>query len=119
MFDKLLIANRGEIACRIMRTAQRLGISCTAIYSDSDQTSLHVAQADEAFRVGPNAATDSYLSVGHIIDAVQRSWTNPVLPRYGFLLELPLFSAPIVVAGAHFNSLTIAQIDMNTKYHNS
>ena len=73
MFDKLLIANRGEIACRIMRTAQRLGISCTAIYSDSDQTSLHVAQADEAFRVGPNAATDSYLNVGHIIDAVQRS----------------------------------------------
>ena len=85
MFDKLLIANRGEIACRIMRTAQRLGISCTTIYSDSDQTSLHVSQADEAFRVGPNAATDSYLSTGHLIDAVPPSGPRPVHPSYGFL----------------------------------
>ena len=84
MFDKLLVANRGEIACRIMRTAQRLGISCTAIYSDSDQTSMHVAQADEAFRVGSNAATDSYLNTEHIIDAVRRSGANAVLESFAF-----------------------------------
>ncbi len=112
MFDKLLIANRGEIACRIMRTAQHLGISCTAIYSDSDQTSLHVAQADEALRVGPNAATDSYLNVGHIIDAVQRSGASAVHPGYGFLSEDPLFAAACIEAGAIFIGPTPAQIEM-------
>ncbi|HIL18108.1 MAG TPA: ATP-grasp domain-containing protein, partial [Gammaproteobacteria bacterium] len=112
MFDKLLIANRGEIACRIMRTAQHLGISCTAIYSDSDQTSLHVAQANEALRVGPNAATDSYLNVGHIIDAVQRSGASAVHPGYGFLSEDPLFAAACIEAGAIFIGPTPAQIEM-------
>ena len=112
MFDKLLIANRGEIACRIMRTAQGLGISCTAIYSDSDQTSLHVAQADEAFRVGPNAATDSYLSTGHIIDAVQRSGASAVHPGYGFLSEDPLFATACIEAGAIFIGPTPAQIEI-------
>ena len=112
MFDKLLVANRGEIACRIMRTAQRLGISCTAIYSDSDQTALHVKQADEAFRVGPNAATDSYLSTEHIIDAVRRSNANAVHPGYGFLSEDPLFAAACIEAGAIFIGPTPAQIEM-------
>ena len=112
MFDKLLVANRGEIACRIMRTAQRLGISCTAIYSDSDQNALHVAQADEAFRVGSNAATDSYLSTEHIIDAVRRSGASAVHPGYGFLSEDPLFAAACIEAGAIFIGPTPAQIEM-------
>ena len=68
MFGKILIANRGEIACRVMRTARRLGIRTVAIYSDADRAAMHVEEADEAYRVGPSAAVESYLDIGRIVE---------------------------------------------------
>ena len=69
MFKRILIANRGEIACRIIRTARRMGIETVAVYSDADRDALHVAQADEAVRIGPPPASESYLSIDAIVDA--------------------------------------------------
>ena len=68
-FDTLLIANRGEIACRIMRTAKRMGLRTVAVFSDADRNSMHVALADEALRIGPPPARESYLNIGAILDA--------------------------------------------------
>ncbi|MEE2804036.1 MAG: biotin carboxylase N-terminal domain-containing protein [Pseudomonadota bacterium] len=102
MFNKLLVANRGEISCRIMRTAQRLGIHCVAIYSDADKVSLHVEQADEAIHVGPAAANESYLNIGRIIDAIHSSGCDAVHPGYGFLSEDPAFASACIEAGAVF-----------------
>lgn len=92
MFSKILIANRGEIAVRIIRTAQRLGIRCVAVYSDCDRNALHVRTADEAIHIGANAAKDSYLCVDKIIDAAKRSGAEAIHPGYGFLSESPLLS---------------------------
>ncbi|QHO52535.1 hypothetical protein HN51_021456 [Arachis hypogaea] len=85
--EKVLIANRGEIACRIIRTAKRLGIRTVAIYSDADKDALHVAKADEAFRVGPAQARFSYLNGPTIVDAALRSGAQAIHPGYGFLSE--------------------------------
>ena len=87
MFKKILIANRGEIACRVMRTAKRMGIGTVAVYSDADRNALHVETADEAFRIGPAAAAESYLNIGAIIDACKTSGAEAVHPGYGFLSE--------------------------------
>ena len=73
MFQKILIANRGEIACRVMRTAKRMGIATVAIYSDADAGAMHVAMADEAFHVGPAAVSASYLNVERIIEVARQS----------------------------------------------
>ncbi|KAF5771772.1 putative methylcrotonoyl-CoA carboxylase [Helianthus annuus] len=85
--EKLLIANRGEIACRIMRTAKRLGIQTVAVYSDADRHSLHVKSADEAVRIGPPPARSSYLNSSSIIEAAVRTGAQAIHPGYGFLSE--------------------------------
>jgi 3-methylcrotonyl-CoA carboxylase alpha subunit len=87
MFAKLLIANRGEIACRVIRTARRLGIRTVAVFSDADARAMHVAMADEAVRIGPPPAKDSYLDIEAVIDAVHRTGAAAVHPGYGFLSE--------------------------------
>ena len=102
MFGKLLIANRGEIACRVMRTAHRLGIRTVAVYSDADRDALHVATAGEAWRLGPAPASQSYLDIDRVIAAAAASGADAVHPGYGFLSESPAFVEACAVAGIVF-----------------
>ncbi|MCF3640371.1 acetyl/propionyl/methylcrotonyl-CoA carboxylase subunit alpha [Rhizobium sp. TRM95111] len=102
MFKKILIANRGEIACRVIRTARRLGIATVAVYSDADRQALHVEMADEAWRVGPAAAKASYLHIPSIIAACKASGAEAVHPGYGFLSENPDFVEAVEAAGLVF-----------------
>jgi propionyl-CoA carboxylase alpha chain len=92
MFNKILIANRGEIACRVIRTARRLGIKTVAVYSEADRNALHVDMASDAICIGPAAASESYLNIDAIIDAVEESGADAVHPGYGFLSENAAFS---------------------------
>jgi 3-methylcrotonyl-CoA carboxylase alpha subunit len=93
MFRKILIANRGEIACRVMRTAKRLGIRTVAVYSDADRDALHVRSADEALRIGPPEARESYLHIEAIVAAAKTSGAEAIHPGYGFLSENEDFAA--------------------------
>ncbi len=102
MFSKILIANRGEIACRIVRTARRLGIRTAAVYSDADRDALHVALADEAVHIGPAAANESYLSKQTIIAAAQQTGAEAIHPGYGFLSENADFAEAVEAAGLVF-----------------
>jgi 3-methylcrotonyl-CoA carboxylase alpha subunit len=102
MFKRLLIANRGEIACRVMRTARRLGIETVAVYSDADRDALFVREADHALRIGPAPARASYLSIDALVDAACRSGADAVHPGYGFLAENADFAAACVSAGCTF-----------------
>jgi 3-methylcrotonyl-CoA carboxylase alpha subunit len=102
MFDKILVANRGEIACRVIRTAQRMGIRTVAVYSDADEGAMHVAMADEAYRIGPPAARESYLKSGAIVDAARRSGARAIHPGYGFLSENAPFAEACAAAGITF-----------------
>jgi len=102
LFEKILIANRGEIACRVMRTAKRLGIRTVAVYSEADAGALHVATADEAILIGPPPARDSYLDIARIIDAAKRSGAEAIHPGYGFLSENAEFAAACEAAGIVF-----------------
>ncbi|MCC4290028.1 acetyl/propionyl/methylcrotonyl-CoA carboxylase subunit alpha [Halomonas aquamarina] len=101
-FDTLLVANRGEIACRVMRTARRMGLKTVAVYSDADATSRHVREADEAVRLGPAAARESYLNVDAVIEAAQRTGTGAIHPGYGFLSENGTFVKALEQAGITF-----------------
>ncbi|KAJ2533717.1 hypothetical protein IWW43_002639 [Coemansia sp. RSA 1935] len=101
-FDKILIANRGEIACRVIRTAKRMGIKTVAIYSDADANSLFVQQADEAYRVGPAPTSQSYLNMDAILDAIKASGAQAVHPGYGFLSENSGFVKRLDEAGVAF-----------------
>ena len=102
MFQSLLIANRGEIACRIARTARRMGIETIAVFSDADATALHVQAADRAVPIGAASARESYLNVARIIAAAKASGAQAIHPGYGFLSENPAFADACVEAGIEF-----------------
>ena len=102
MFKKILIANRGEIACRIMRTAKRMGLATVAVYSDADADALHVREADEAVPIGPPPSSESYLNIERILAACRATGAEAVHPGYGFLSEKADFAAELEAAGIAF-----------------
>src|SRR5262245_5199605 len=102
MFKSVLIANRGEIACRIMRTAKRLGMRTIAVYSDADIDALHVRLADDAYRIGPAPAADSYLRIDHILSAARAAGAEAIHPGYGFLSENADFASAVTSAALAF-----------------
>ncbi len=102
MFKKILIANRGEIACRVIKTARKMGIRTVAVYSDADRDALHVEMADEAVHIGPPAATDSYLVIDKIVAACVATGAEAVHPGYGFLSEREAFPVALAKAGIVF-----------------
>ena len=102
LFSKILIANRGEIACRIIDTARRLGIATVAVYSDADRDARHVALADEAIHIGPSPSAESYLRGNAILDAARATGAEAIHPGYGFLSENPDFVDAVTAAGRVF-----------------
>ena len=102
MFEKILIANRGEIACRVIKTARKMGIKTVAIYSDSDKKALHMKMADEALNVGPPPASQSYISIDKVMQAVRQSGAQAVHPGYGFLSENSKFAQALAAENIAF-----------------
>jgi propionyl-CoA carboxylase alpha chain len=102
MFKRILIANRGEIACRIIKTARRMGIETVAVYSDADEDALHVEMADDAIRIGPPPASQSYLNIEAIVAACRKTKAEAVHPGYGFLSEQEAFPRALAKAGVVF-----------------
>jgi propionyl-CoA carboxylase alpha chain len=102
MFKKILIANRGEIACRVIKTARKMGIATVAVYSDADRNALHVKMADEAVHIGPSPAAQSYIVIDKIMAAVKATGAEAVHPGYGFLSENRAFAAALEAAGVVF-----------------
>ncbi|KNG92528.1 acetyl-CoA carboxylase biotin carboxylase subunit [Pseudaestuariivita atlantica] len=102
MFKKILIANRGEIACRVIKTARKMGIATVAVYSDADAQALHVQMADEAVHIGPAPANQSYIVIDNIMDAIRQTGAEAVHPGYGFLSENKLFAEALEKEGVAF-----------------
>ena len=102
MFKKILIANRGEIACRVIKTARKMGIQTVAIYSDADRNALHVKMADEAVHIGPAPANQSYIVIDKVMDAIKQTGAEAVHPGYGFLSENAKFAEALEAAGVAF-----------------
>ena len=107
MFKKILIANRGEIACRVIRTARRLGIRTVAVHSEADANARHVRLADEAVAIGPAAARESYLVGERILEAARATGAQAIHPGYGFLSENPDFADACAAAGIAFVAATL------------
>ncbi len=101
-FRTLLIANRGEIACRVIRTARRMGLRTVAVYSEADRGAMHVEMADEAVLLGPARARDSYLNVERLLEAARKTGAEAVHPGYGFLSENAEFAQACAAAGIVF-----------------
>src|ERR1035438_4213491 len=112
MFNKILIANRGEIAVRVIRACRELGISTVAVYSDVDRGALHVRKADEAYPIGPAPASESYLRMDKILDVAQRSGAQAIHPGYGFLSENAKFAQACADAGIKFIGPTPQSMEM-------
>ncbi|WP_077962984.1 acetyl-CoA carboxylase biotin carboxylase subunit [Ensifer adhaerens] len=102
MFKKILIANRGEIACRVIKTAKKLGIATVAVYSDADREAMHVRMADEAVHIGPSPSAQSYIVIDKIIDAIRKTGADAVHPGYGFLSENAAFAEALEKEGVAF-----------------
>src|SRR6202051_4101181 len=102
MFKRILIANRGEIACRVIKTARRMGISTVAVYSEADKDALHVEMADAAVAIGPPPAAESYLVIDKIVAACKATGAEAVHPGYGFLSEREAFARALAAAGIVF-----------------
>ncbi|MCZ4256754.1 acetyl/propionyl/methylcrotonyl-CoA carboxylase subunit alpha [Sulfitobacter sp. G21635-S1] len=111
MFKKILIANRGEIACRVIKTARRMGITTVAIYSDADANALHVQMADEAVHIGPAPANQSYIVIDKVMAAVKSSGAEAVHPGYGFLSENSKFAEALSAAGVAFVGPPVGAIE--------
>jgi len=111
MFDKILIANRGEIACRVIKTARKMGIKTVAVYSDADRNALHVEMADEAVHIGPAPANQSYIVIDKIMEAVKKTGAQAVHPGYGFLSENSKFAEALEAAGVAFIGPPVGAIE--------
>lgn len=111
MFDKILIANRGEIACRVMKTARKMGIKTVAIYSDADRNALHVEMADEAVHIGPPPANQSYIVIDKVMEAIKATGAQAVHPGYGFLSENPKFAEALAAANVAFIGPPVGAIE--------
>ena len=111
MFDKILIANRGEIACRVIKTARKMGIKTVAIYSDADRNALHVEMADEAVHIGPPPANQSYIVIDKVMEAIKATGAEAVHPGYGFLSENPKFAEALAAANVAFIGPPVGAIE--------
>ena len=111
MFDKILIANRGEIACRVIKTARKMGIKTVAIYSDADRNALHVEMADEAVHIGPPPANQSYIVIDKVMEAIKATGAQAVHPGYGFLSENPKFAEALAAASVAFIGPPVGAIE--------